>query len=282
MTKLLGRLKLLLLLLLLIVATLCLCYMLADAIEISALCVLHTSILFFASAFVEACQRPMSRIMLSLKPVCQHRMQCRQKYMFLVLHFRMLLSAPDVAVMQAIGIMPNAASAEALLQSCRDCQHLSHKVNSMTAPFQAVLAAAQLMPRTAALQGMATTSTADVPETLPSADIMHRWQASPTGSYNMAASPSAQVNQSSGAGLRATAPPPGQLVGALHLGPLAALPSSGLADETGHLASGPKSGPMAAGSGSGPPTGAPPTPDLHSEGSDVSPSHAEEASAHQL
>ncbi len=173
--------------------------------------------------------------------------------------------------MQAIGIMPNAASAEALLQSCRDCQHLSRKVNSMTAPFQAVLAAAQLIPRTAAPQGIATTSTADVPETLPSADIMHRWQASPTGSYNMAASVSAQVDQSSGAGLRAAAPPPGQLGGALKLGPLAALPSSGLADETGHLASAPKSGPMAAGSGSGPPTGAPPTPDLHSEGSDVSP-----------
>ena len=207
-------------------------------------------------------------------------MQCRQKYK--VLQFCMLLSVLDVAVMQAIGIMPNAASAEALLQSCRDCQHLSCKVNSMTAPFQAVLAAAQLMPRTAPLQGIATTSTSDVPETLPSADIMHRWQASPTGSYNVAASVTAQVNESSGGGLRATAPPPGQLGAALKLGPLPALPSSGLADETGHLAAGPKSGPMAAGSGSGPPTGAPPTPDLHSEGSDVSPSHAEEASAHQL
>lgn len=184
--------------------------------------------------------------------------------------------------MQAIGIMPNAASAEALLQSCQDCQHLSHKVNSMTAPFQAVLAAAQLMPRTAPLQGMANASTTDVPDTLPSADIMHRWQASPPGSHNMAASLSAQVDQSSGAGLQATAPPPGQLGGALKLSPLAALSSSRLADETGHLASGLKSGPMAAGSGSGPPTGAPPTPDLHSEGSDVSPSHAEEASAHQL
>ncbi len=209
-------------------------------------------------------------------------MQCRQEYIIVVHPFHMLLSAPNVAVMQAIGIMPNAASAEALLQSCRDCQHLSRKVNSMTAPFQAVLAAAQLMPRTAAPQGIATTSTADVPETLPSADIMHRWQASPAGSYNMAASLSAQADQSSGAGLRATAPPPEQLVAALHLGPLATLPSSGLADETSHLASGPKSGPMAAGSGSGPPTGAPSTPDLHSEGSDVSPSHAEEASAHQL
>lgn len=184
--------------------------------------------------------------------------------------------------MQAIGIMPNAASAEALLQSCRDCEHLSDKVNSMTAHFQALLAAAQLMPQTAASQDIATTSTADVPETLPSVDIMHRWQASPAGSYNMPAALSAQVGQSSEAGLQATAPPAEQLVGALHLGPLTALPSSGLADETGHLASGPKSGPMAAGSGSGPPTGAPPTPDLHSEGSDVSLSHAEEASAYQL
>lgn len=196
--------------------------------------------------------------------------------------FCTLLSVLDVAVMQAIGIMPNAASADALLQSCRDCQHVSSKVNSMTAPFQAVLAAAQLIPRTAALQGAAATSTADVPETLPSADIMHRWQASPPDSYNMAASVTAQVDQSSGAGLRATAPPSGQLGAALKLGPLAALPSSGLADETGHLASAPKSGPMAAGSGSGPPTKAPPTPDLHSEGSDVSPPHAEEASPYQL
>ena len=170
--------------------------------------------------------------------------------------------------------MPNAASAEALLQSCQDCTHLFHKVNSMTAPFQAVLAAAQLRPSADASHSASTSAAAQSAQSLPSADIMYRWQTGSDSNPSMAPA-TLQMHPSSEAGLLTAAP--GHLAGALSLGPYAAKQSL---DQSWHLPAAPKAEPVAARPGSGPPTGAPPTPDLQSENSDTSPSRADAASAH--
>lgn len=179
--------------------------------------------------------------------------------------------------MQAIGIMPNAASAEALLQSCQDCTHLFHKVNSMTAPFQAVLATAQFRPTVDPLHSASTSAAAQSAQSLPSVDIMYRWQTGSDSNPNMAPA-TLQMHPSSGAGLLTSAPSPGHLTGALSLGPYAAKQSL---DQSWHLPAAPKAEPLAARPGSGPPTGAPPTPDLQSEVSDTSPLHDDAEPAHR-
>ncbi len=146
--------------------------------------------------------------------------------------------------MQAVGVSPNVASAEGLLQSCRHCTHLSGKVNNLTAPFQPALAAVQLLPLTDAAQSSLASQAAET-EILPSADIMHRWHSGSAGPSAMTPS----VAQTSAAGLPGPAPGARPLTAALE---------------------------------SGPSTGAPVTPDLQSEGTDVSSLDADEAPAHEL
>ena len=146
----------------------------------------------------------------------------------------------------------------------------------MTAPFQAVLAAAQMRPPADALHSASTSDAAQAAQSLPSVDIMYRWQTGSDSNPRMAPA-TLQMHPTSGAGLLTSGPSPGHLAGALSLGSCAAVAPL---EQSWHLPAAPKAEPVAGGPESGPPTGAPPTPDLHSEASDTSPLHDDAASAH--
>lgn len=190
-----------------------------------------------------------------------------------------------LTVLQAVGVLPNVASAEALLQSCRDCTRLSSKVNSLTAPFQTALAAAQLLPVTDTAHHMAVNHGTDI--TLPSTEVMYRYQSA----SSMMAMPG--LHQSVGVGQMGAAPQAGQLSAAPWAEPPVAKPDSGLPEagpenSVGQLPSAepPAAAPMSELSAGapelGPPTQAMMTPDLQSEGDDISTLHVEGASGHVL
>ena len=190
-----------------------------------------------------------------------------------------------LTVLQAIGVLPNVASAEALLQSCRDCARLSSKVNSLTAPFQTALAAAQLLPVTDAAHHMTVGHGTDI--ALPSTEVMYRYQSA----SSMMAMPG--LHQSVGVGQMGAAPQAGQLSAAPCAGPPVAkhesgLPEAGPENSAGQLSSAepPAAAPISELSTGSPelepPTQATMTPDLQSEGDDISTLHVEGASGHVL
>ena len=109
------------------------------------------------------------------------------------------------AAMQAVGLSPNVASAEALLQSCQGCTHLSGKVDILTAPFQPALMAARLLPRAATAQTSSPRGAAEPAPAaqLPSADIL---PASPAEKSTEIGSSGTDLAQPSGAGQLAADP----------------------------------------------------------------------------
>ena len=202
-----------------------------------------------------------------------------------------------------MGVTPNVASAEALIQSCQDCPHLSIKVNSLTGAFQPALAALHKLPAANLPQGMTAQNMALLsPDgmSMPSGlayDSLMRFETARSGA--LSSSPSQGVQSASsgalqrvhsgntdvlrsafggqGAGQSAATPRPGLLPADALSGPHATVPSAG--SRSSAPGSDTKAGHVGKRPGSGLSAGAPTTPDLQSEGEeDVSPQDAGKAS----
>ena len=188
--------------------------------------------------------------------------------------------------MQALGIPPNVASAEALMQASGSCSHLSDRVNQLIAPFQAALAAAQLtqmsplpseptltnptlaaahmLPEhrlpagfTDAAQNMLVGQVAALP-TPPLTHVAPRWQA---GFERQVPTERRSHDQSSGAGPDVAEHQIGMLPVAL---------ASSLEKSSGSVPAASEQETLETASGSGPPTAAPVTPVARSESGEAS------------
>ena len=188
--------------------------------------------------------------------------------------------------MQAVGVPPNIASAEALIQSCCNSTHLSDRVNTLIAPFQPALAAQQLTqmslspdfrftnPALAAAQLLAENKFSNA-SAEAAQSILAGQPASPS------ASPSASHARPAPLGWRSRYAITSEQMGhiqSFEAGPMQTEPSTGLlstALESGAMQSAalepaaPEKEMQETASGSGPSTGAPVTPVAHSESAEM-------------
>lgn len=184
------------------------------------------------------------------------------------------------ATLQAVGIPPNVASAEALLQASKSCTHLSDRVNQLIAPFQPALAAAQLTQLVPSLPDFSSTS----PVVAAAQSLLDRFPIGSTGaaqnilvgqaaalptsstrgqagSEGQAPSGMRSLDQSSGAGPSVAKPQKGLLPAGLEA-------SSEKPSES--VLAAPEKETLERAPGSGPPTAAPVTPVAHSESAEAS------------
>ena len=183
--------------------------------------------------------------------------------------------------MQAVGLPPNIASAEALTQACRTCKHLSDRVNMLIAPFQPALAAQQLTqmslspqfrftnPALAAAQLAESNFLGASPEAAQSSLAGQPASASPSHSIHV--TPGLQSGTAIGPGQMShgQSSAAGQMQADARMGMLPSALGSGTMQSAAMEPAAPGKEMLETALGSGPSTGAPVTPVAHSESAEM-------------
>lgn len=178
-------------------------------------------------------------------------------------------------VSQAIGVPPNVASAEALLQASRSCTHLSDRVKQLIAPFQPALAAAQLsqasLPSDLRFANPLLAAAQMLPENrFPTTftDAAQNMLAGPSASSLLAPSTTHAVpGWQAESGMASEQKSHDQSFGQGMLPPAVA---SAVNESSGSLPAAPEKETLEPAPGSGPPTAAPVTPVARSESAEAS------------